>query len=204
MRTPKLEEAGYCSKCCDWFELTANNSLPIHQKKDGEGECSNSHYSPSRNKYLIRTSEDARIVAEFIRDDVGGCLDHGFVNLDDRLPKRHSINCGDGDKCDAKRLQFAQALATFYLEGRLERMDEKRLYESGVQLAKVAQRRLDAVHRMMLGMKHELERQGFYPQLGEVLHALWRHAWFTLDPTTLPIPFLPLNEVPSGSGHLKP
>lgn len=83
-------------------------------------------------------------------------------------------------------------------------LNEKELYELGQQIAMTALSRPDAVHRMMLGMKHELERQGFYPQLGEVLHALWRHAWFKLDPTTLHIPFLPLNEVPSGSGHLKP
>lgn len=86
----------------------------------------------------------------------------------------------------------------------ITKLNEKELYEQGQKIARDALTRPDAAHRMLLGLKHELERQGFYPQLGEVLHALWRHAWFNLDQKTLPIPFMPLNEVPSGSGHLKP
>lgn len=80
----------------------------------------------------------------------------------------------------------------------------KVLYWLGLQVAKVAVKHPDAVHRMLLGMKHELERNGFYPQLGELLWALWRHGRYELDAKTLSIPFLPLNEVPSGSGHIKP
>jgi len=82
-------------------------------------------------------------------------------------------------------------------------MNETELYELGKRIAEAARERPDAVHRILLGLKHELERQGFYPQLGELLYALWRHARFKLDSEMLPIPFLPLNEVPSGSGHIK-
>lgn len=202
MKIPKLAEQGFCHSCQTWIDLVAKSCLPAHNDKRGE-ECPSSFHRPVTNKYLVRTSEDARILAEFIEDDVGGCL-YKNGGVIDRVYQRHSIRCDDGADCAAERLQLAQALATFLLENRPERMDAARLYKSGRDLARLAQSRPDAVHRKLLGFKHELERDGFYPQLGELLYALWRHAWFTLDPTTLPIPFLPLNEVPSGSGHLKP
>lgn len=91
----------------------------------------------------------------------------------------------------------------------ITQMNETELYKLGQEIAEAAINRPDAVHRIVLGMKHAFERHQThphlqYPQLGELLHGLWRHAWFTLDPKTLSIQFHPMNEVPSGSGHLKP
>lgn len=91
----------------------------------------------------------------------------------------------------------------------ISQMNETQLYEHGVMIAQTAVERPDAVHRLVLGMKHGLERQHqyphlLYPQLGELLHGLWRHAWFNIGMEKLPIPFLPHNEAPSGSGHIKP
>jgi len=120
MPIPKLTKLGFCDRCERWLELeNGANWLPSHETKGTDSaKCHNSRYSPSEKKYLVKTGEEAQLLAEFIKNDKGHCL-HGYGS-------RHSLTCGDGRDCAQVRLGLAQALAVFYLE--TER-DKRALYD---------------------------------------------------------------------------
>jgi len=67
--------------------------------------------SPWEYKYLIKTDEEARKVANFIKNDSKVCLDSTVCGSN-----VHTLNCGDGENCASQRLLLAQALATYYLK----------------------------------------------------------------------------------------
>ncbi|MFZ2167808.1 MAG: hypothetical protein WAV50_02975 [Minisyncoccia bacterium] len=78
------------------------------------------------------------------------------------------------------------------------------LYSLGKEIAHLAEKRPDVVHRIILGMKHGLEEdQNWLPsaQLGDLLWALWRHGMHDV-PENMQIPFAPLNKVLSSSGDV--
>ncbi len=108
METPKLTRLGLCDICEIWLEIEDRTSwLPKHLSKEGDTDCKNSFYSPSGNRYLIKTEEEAQQVANFIKNDDGRCLEY---------EGRHSIVCADGENCARERLHLTQALAVYYLE----------------------------------------------------------------------------------------
>lgn len=101
-----IERLGFCNGCKQWCLLEKGaNWLPDHNKKNGK-KCPDSKYSHWGFKYRIKTREEAVAVAQFIKNDKGGCLSSGGL---------HSLACGDGEYCESKRLLWAQALAEYFL-----------------------------------------------------------------------------------------
>lgn len=112
-KTPVLTKEGLCPGCKIWLRYShraLSGGLPTHNQGGGENtlKCIHSGFSPRGYRYVIKSDDKAREVANFIRNDDGRCL------VDSR--GHHSMACGDGDVCDAERRLLAQALATYYLE----------------------------------------------------------------------------------------
>lgn len=107
MKTPELTELGLCHECEIWLEIESGTSwLPKHNKKGGRRECPDSRMSPWGHQYLVKITEEARHLANFIKNDEGVCLEREW----------HSRACGDGEDCATERLLFAKALAVYYLD----------------------------------------------------------------------------------------
>jgi hypothetical protein len=79
-------------------------------------------------------------------------------------------------------------------------MEEDELAELGRNIAYMGRHRPDIVYKILIEMRREFERQGMFPQLGDVLHALQRRAIHDLAGKQLPIPMKSLNAIPSGYG----
>lgn len=107
MRTVKLTRSGFCGNCEIWLEMKdSSGGLPTHNMKGGQEKCTSSGYSPLGCRYVIKTRKEALEVAGFLQNDTGYCL----------VRDRHSIACGDGDRCNAERRMLAEALSTYCLE----------------------------------------------------------------------------------------
>lgn len=108
----KVKTKGWCDKCKQWLILEEDGGeidwLPKH-KDQKNNKCSNAHYSPQKIEYFITTFEQAIVLAKFLKDDDGKCLDS--LGGD-----RHTINCGDGENCDETRRMLAKALANYFLQ----------------------------------------------------------------------------------------
>ncbi len=109
MGIPKLAELGLCHDCEIWLEIDNNtDSLPTHKIKGSNKKCPDSGMSPWDYKYLIKTKEEARAVADFIENDSEVCLDSTMCGS-----RVHTLNCGDGRNCSNQRLLIAKALAKY-------------------------------------------------------------------------------------------
>lgn len=108
MKIPELSKSGLC-RDCGWMDIEDGTDwLPGHSSEVTEGECRHAGMSPEETKYVIKTEEEALTVATFIKDDDGGCLEHGRSS--------HSLACGDGEHCEGQRLLLSKALAQYWLD----------------------------------------------------------------------------------------
>ena len=78
-------------------------------------------------------------------------------------------------------------------------MNGDELYNLGKEIARISQERPDIVHRLILGMKHDLDDQGRFPSLGNFLEELWRHGTYNVS-GNLRIPFESILQRESGLG----
>lgn len=85
----------------------------------------------------------------------------------------------------------------------LEHVSEEGLYEIGVALAELSKKRPDIIHRVVLGYRDGLQKQGTFENLGGVLWMLRRRGEHECEPGSLPIPFAPLSGHLSGAGPQK-
>ncbi len=99
-----IERLGLCGLCKKWLPLK-KRWLPEHRGLDGK-KCPNSEYSYTDLKYHIGDFEGAVVMAKLIANDHGRCLESG---------ERHSVDCGDGDRCAKIRLWRAKSLAEYIL-----------------------------------------------------------------------------------------
>lgn len=99
---------GLCRECETWQEFAQHsNAVPSHTPKAGSTECKGSDYSASKIRYVVKTDDEARRLANWIKNDDGRCLAQSG---------RHSLACGDGEYCSKERLRLARALVVYYIE----------------------------------------------------------------------------------------
>jgi hypothetical protein len=100
-----MKRLGWCHHCKQWCSLGKDDWLPAHDTPTGK-TCPDAHFSYWELKYELENETEAREMAQMIVDDKGNCLYGGG---------RHSMNCGDGDRCESERLRRSIALAHYML-----------------------------------------------------------------------------------------
>lgn len=101
---PSIPLEGKCGLCLTWHNLGENWYLPEHKNAEGT-RCRHSRYSPSALRNVIRTPQEARVVASFLVQYQGECLQH----------IHHSMACADGVHCYKRVFMLSNALGTYFL-----------------------------------------------------------------------------------------
>lgn len=107
---PRLNKVGFCSICNQKVRIETGSPCDAPEKHQFQGiDCRGFNYTANNLGFIIEKPEEAVIVAEFIRnDDIKTCL--GFMGY-----MGHTIACGNGERCNARRYGLAKALAEYYL-----------------------------------------------------------------------------------------
>lgn len=110
MKMPKLKVVGVCSGKCGQ-EVAAgpsNSSAGPHPFKGKP--CSGIGYSFRSTRLVVETDQEATEVATFLVNNKWACFDQPWEG------GRHSMACGDGERCHELRAKHGHALAIYWLD----------------------------------------------------------------------------------------